>query len=205
METGELLLGFDAREMWLNFDDTWTQDDKNLYLLKHDIDKVLSTYPDIWPSVFSLDNKLETPPWIGLLDELWENLQTMESYLQKGWGPTWKPCYVIALTRLSSLELKLETESKSVTSPSDLDKNWSLLGYDISDEYLLSGLSSCGYSESDNVSVLRDRWAPHLNKYHLFTEKDQAIEFREMTDRRVPEHAPFFVYGIYLIRSVGKD
>jgi len=30
-----------------------------------------------------------------------------------------------------------------------------------------------------------------------YTKKDQAIKFKKMTDQRVPEHAPFQVYGLY--------
>ena len=47
--------------------------------------------------------------------------------------------------------------------------------------------------------MLRRRWGPHLNEHHLFDDMDRAVEFEAMTDKRVEEHAPFYVYGIYSI------
>jgi len=38
-----------------------------------------------------------------------------------------------------------------------------------------------------------------LNEHHLFNEIDPARLFKEWADRRVPEHAPFFVFGLYIV------
>ena len=40
-------------------------------------------------------------------------------------------------------------------------------------------------------------WAPLLNKWHLFDNLGDATAFADVTEQRVPEHAPFFAYGIY--------
>jgi hypothetical protein len=40
---------------------------------------------------------------------------------------------------------------------------------------------------------------PHLNDHGLFGDLQQAAEFKLVSDRRVEEHAPFFVFGIYLL------
>ena len=45
-------------------------------------------------------------------------------------------------------------------------------------------------------------WGPRLNEHHLFKNAESAFAFRLVTNRRVPEHAPFFVYGLWLIREV---
>ncbi len=47
-------------------------------------------------------------------------------------------------------------------------------------------------------------WGPHLNEDHLFTDPDQACAFREASDARVREHAPFFVYGLYDVPATGE-
>lgn len=86
-------------------------------------------------------------------------------------------------------------------TPPALSEGSTLLGYDVSDDYLLSGLSNCGY-EGD-AAALRKQWAALLNENHLFWEIEAAKAFAEMTDHRVEEHAPFWVFGLYAI-SVEK-
>jgi len=75
--------------------------------------------------------------------------------------------------------------------------SWVLLGYDVGDRYCLSGLSNCGYGAE------RDRWAAEwgesLNDYHLFSDPHRADAFARANDARVSEHAPFTVFGLYLI------
>jgi hypothetical protein len=43
-------------------------------------------------------------------------------------------------------------------------------------------------------------WAPLLNEWHLFGNPDDAEAYADVTDKRVPEHAPFYAYGIYQLR-----
>ncbi|MCL2449313.1 MAG: hypothetical protein FWD17_10220 [Polyangiaceae bacterium] len=84
--------------------------------------------------------------------------------------------------------------------PEEVEGPVSLLGYDIADDVFLSGLSNCGYTD-DDARALRLLWGPKLNRFHLFEDARVASAFRSVTDARVPEHAPFFVFGIYLIGS----
>jgi len=66
---------------------------------------------------------------------------------------------------------------------------------------LLSGLSNCGYVGRES-ETFRARWRGRLNEHLLFTELTPAFEFRQLSDARVPEHAPFFVCGLYMIQEV---
>jgi hypothetical protein len=43
-------------------------------------------------------------------------------------------------------------------------------------------------------------WTPRLNEWHLFGNPEHATAFAAVTDQRVPEHAPFYGYGIYQVR-----
>jgi hypothetical protein len=86
----------------------------------------------------------------------------------------------------------------SIWFPCSIEGTPRLLGYDVADDVFLSGLSNCGYTD-DEKSALRPKWAPHLNKYHLFDDANIAYEFKTIADARVCEHAPFFVFGIYLL------
>ena len=65
----------------------------------------------------------------------------------------------------------------------------------------MSGLSNCGYDPEERAA-LAPVWGPRLNDQHLFDEFTDADAFREITDRRVTEHAPFYVHGLWLIERI---
>jgi hypothetical protein len=44
--------------------------------------------------------------------------------------------------------------------------------------------------------------AGHLNDYGLFEEIDEAMLFKQQSDRRVMEHSPFYVYSLYRAPAV---
>ncbi len=74
--------------------------------------------------------------------------------------------------------------------------DWKLLGYDVADHGLTSGLSNCGYDTTEKPDWQR-RWVRRLNDHGLLTTIDDAEAFAEACDARVSEHAPFFVYGLF--------
>jgi hypothetical protein len=84
-----------------------------------------------------------------------------------------------------------------------IEADATLLGYDVADEVMTSGLSNCGYSDEEK-KLLRPIWAQQLNRFHLFDRSEGALQFKGITEARVPEHAPFFVFGIYLL-SAGNE
>lgn len=203
MHPEERLLGFDAREMWLSFESEWSPERRDSFLLRGDLKKPLSTDTMVWASVFGLDESLEKPPGWEAFD-LWIDLDRMAASLDAGWGVERKAHWIIGLTlrygtfRQGDMEMGYPTLDSLPMSTGS--QQWTLLGYDISDASGLSGLSNCGYA-TDEVPALRERWGTHLNAYHLFSDVDQAIEFKKLSDNRVREHAPFFVYGLYLVED----
>jgi hypothetical protein len=70
------------------------------------------------------------------------------------------------------------------------------LGYDVADYNLLSGLTNCGY-KPDEAASLAPVWVPRLNQWHLFDNPGEATAYAAVMADRVPEHAPFYAYGIY--------
>jgi hypothetical protein len=78
------------------------------------------------------------------------------------------------------------------TRPAD----WILLGYDVCDSGWISGLSNCGTASGEMQQLSRD-WQGRLNEFGLFLSADDAREYCGVTDRRVPEHAPFRVFALY--------
>lgn len=78
--------------------------------------------------------------------------------------------------------------------------DWQLLGYNVCDQTLISGLMNCGYM-SDSEKVPFSLWVERLNVWHLFDDPADAAAFAEQTDHRVREHSPFHVFGLYRRRK----
>jgi hypothetical protein len=204
--SNELLLGFDAREMWLDVAEYWPDERKRHFLLRQDIVKPLSTDILVWPSVFDVDISLQYPQWTGPIQNLWDNLATLQEYLDTAWGARTLPFWFIAVTLQEDVcereDLQEWHDRVSNLIPSSRDPAWAFLGYDVSDKWLLSGLSDCGYgTDETEIQILRDTYASHLNEHHLFDAIKPAVDFMHVSDERVRAHAPFFVFGLWLIKK----
>jgi hypothetical protein len=105
---------------------------------------------------------------------------------------------IVAITRVSPPE----TPPPGDGSVQAIDAGWERLGYDVADDFTLSGLCNCGY-EAEEAAGLRPAWSPELNHHGLFGDPRAALRFCSLTDARVPEHAPFFVYGLYRVGEPG--
>ena len=209
MRSNELLLGFDAREMWLDFSEDWPEERKRSFLLRRDIVKPLSTDTSVWQSVFDVDYTLQRPQWTGPIWPLWENLEALENYVSTAWSQRREPYWLIAITLCLAIPSREEraywnarTEGTLYT-PSVCDPSWPLLGYDVADSYLLSGLTnlSWGNDSKDEVQAIGEKYIPSLNEYHLFTSVEPAAEFIPLAEEGARAHAPFVVLGIWLIKK----
>ena len=204
--SNELLLGFDAREMWLEPQDYWPASRKKMYLLRDDVARPLSTDTAVWRTVFDADTSLQRPEWIGPMMGLWDNLVTLQESMDTAWSTRTLPYWLIAVTlqqegRESDNLLERYARTTDII-PALRDPAWALLGYDVSDQWLLSGLSNCGYGTSaSEIQTLREIYASSLNEHHLFASLKPAVDFMQLSDERVPEHAPFFVFGLWLIKK----
>jgi hypothetical protein len=210
----EILLGFDVREMWLAGADLWDEARRATFLLRDDVAKPLSTDPMVWPSLFDTDQgnlvlareyerrgllRVATPAWIGPNSGLWENLDQMRQYLAATWTAPPCPCAVVAISWFShSLPAAPYGPYRGTTTPPERDPAWERLGFDVTDGSLLSGIANTGY-RLDEAADWRARWGAALNRHHLFAEPEPALAFRAASDARVPEHAPFCVFGLYVI------
>ena len=204
IRSNELLLGFDAREMWLDVAEYWPEERKRTFLLRQDIVRPLSTDEYVWRSVFDVDISLQYPQWTGPIQNLWDNLDTLQEYLDTTWSERTLPYWLMAVTlqeEVCERENLLEWHdrvSNLITTPRD--SAWALLGYDVSDKWLTSGLNNCSTNESE-MQILRDTYASVLNEYHLFDALKPAVDYVHVSDERVRAHAPFFVFGIWLIKK----
>lgn len=191
----EYLLGFDAR---IDRPDMWTAERKALYLLRSDIERPRSVDEDVWPragAIMGIIDRGSLPTnWdfrlIRDLNGLTEELEdTKESA-----GVT-----LIGITVLSESDLQpcfLPERSVQALSRFEGNSGYLLLGYDVADEWMVSGLMNCGYSPQQLHDL--ERFSSRLNRYHLFHDPAAALEFARLSEERVREHAPFYVYGIYV-------
>ncbi len=192
----------------------WNQERRETYLLRPELPIPMSLDDWGWPSV--LDDVWEKMPgWLGHNMPLWEELDQLQTVLSSEVCDSVDPYWLVAFTVMvdaKSIDRIRETEYKSVgdneapprlfpTKPPDIQHGWTFLGYDVADGSI-SGLSNCGYTEEDDPPKLRREWGPKLNGYGLLMDLQDAVEFTAFTDERVKEHAPFFIYGIWLIEKV---
>lgn len=211
----EFLLGFDARELWLDEGSQWDASRRGLYLLREDARKPLATDARVWPSLFgeglpeSERERLglrdaSRPEWTGPNAPLWDNLERMRSCLASLGAVRKQPHALIAVSWLWDGRPEEGAWEgipyREQTVPAVREEGWRFLGFDVADGGFISGLTNCGYTESE-APGLRARWARHLNEHHLLDDLERALEFRDVSDERVPEHAPFFVFGLWLIES----
>ncbi len=194
-QVSEILISYDAREDFSVFSDTWDANRTEMYLLKESIVKPLSTDVMVWDSIFHV-LQISLPDWVGPCQNLWQDYYKLSEFLAS--KSINKPYKHIAITQHISKSREKYLAAIYQTNPSRIDHQWQLLGYDISDEFLLSGLMNCGYRDDEKIE-LQSHWAKFLNQFHLFSDLEVAIEFQKITDIRVPEHSPFSVYGIYRI------
>ena len=199
-EVPQWLHGFDAR---LLPSPPWSEERRSTYAIRADVASPLSTDPLVWPSVFDQGvgiglspalrakmglSGLELPAWGGRHGPSWDSLERLEESLAE--RALHLSVRLMAITKISA-----EDAAEPRFVPRD---GWLFLGFDVSDAGLISALCNCGYSGREELEQSRDRWAHELNEHHLFDGVDQALAFKAASDKRVPEHAPFEVYGLWI-------
>lgn len=200
-----LLLGFDAREMWLGPKADRPESDRICFFLRQDVIKQLSVDTTIWSSVFQEqeeeEENLPRTHWFVGIHFLRDNLEALQTHMLNFAKPYWN----IAITLLTNLcegqELAYWEARAYNILPAVHDPSWKLLGYDVADQGLLSGLTNCGFDkETEDIAAFRQRYVPHLNSYHLLDSTEIAISFRDLSNERVKEHAPFYIFAIWHIK-----
>lgn len=214
----ECVLGFDTRfdpQQWL--DQLWSSARRRQFLLREETTLPLSIDDAVWPSVFlypdenysvhplglPLDDFIRVEPLDYLHSALqyWQDIDEMIKFLQEMGSQHAQQSVPIAVTLNSVTALADDPYWGIVLYPMEarsavqIPKGWHLLGYDVSDGGV-SALSNCAYTEDEKPALQRE-WASQLNEFGLFGTAEKAHRFREMSDRRVADHSPFYVFGLY--------
>jgi hypothetical protein len=153
----------------------------------------------VWVSVFH-SQQISKPSWIGPLGEVWASLAQLTAFLTADSAMDHGDIIAITQWVWVTAEKIAERDAAYDVQPSVRSPQWKLLGFDVADRFLLSGLMNAGYTANEK-DALCQQWSSHLNRYHLFDDVAVALQFQALTDRRVQEHSPFSVYGLYLIDS----
>jgi hypothetical protein len=197
----ERVVGYDVRKSDPEY---WADSRKRQYLYRLDVGQPFSADTTAWPSLLPSGS----PEAVGRFgfQDTWARLdvlreRTREHVLKGG------------LDRFHTIAITLHTGSysendvvnwRSMLPPTKPDKRleeWSFLGHDVCDAWLLSALTNYGFNERDNVPALREEWAPRLNQVHLFHDIQDAIAFKKLSDGRLnKDHIPCFVFGIWIVR-----
>lgn len=172
----------------------WPLDRRQRFLLREDVKAPMSVDRNVWPAPRF---PLRAPDWTGPLTPLWSHISELCKFI----GTIEPPADPVAIS-LSPEEKSASgtfwRDALETARPAELDESWIFKGFDVADEGMLSGLTNCGYTDHLALAEARVRWASLLNEEHLFNEEDAARSYRHEVTVRVPEHAPFFVFGLWL-------
>jgi len=197
----ELLLGFQLRIVPEKLE-RWDAERRKTYLLREEIEIPLSVDKAVWPLINARPSLAElfidystqpqaAPNGLGVYAVTASAIPRLVSYYDDG--------FLIGITATDEAAYSLQSRHHiQNVQPITLlsEQGWRCSGYDVADSWLCSGLLNCGYSESDKFK-LSNHFGSDLNKSGLFQSIEMAASFCTESNKRVPEHAPFFVYGIW--------
>jgi hypothetical protein len=205
MNEDGLILGFDARPPE---PPEWDERRRRAFLFRLDVRRPLSVDPLVWPSLFASHPELR-PPYVGPYG-YWESLEKLRERTGDAWTVAFEVIAAGGEERdvLSNFLRGVTPDGRpggilpsTVADPAIPEPGWTLLGYDVADLGGISGLMDIMLPpECEDIEALRASWSPKLNEFHLFDRAEDAREFKDFSNRRVPEHAPFFVYGIWRVQ-----
>ena len=212
----EHTLGYDFRFAFEVYAAThWNDDRRDGFLLRPEIDMPASVDPLVWPSLFTYpgDFIARHPDGLARIQVtpehilqralgLWPEFESMANVLAAAEEEhdLIESGISIAITLVDLVSHERDTAWSALIDlgaeaepPPD---GWTLMGYDVADGGFISGLSNCAYDRIER-DAFKHIWASRLNGFGLLRSTSEAAEFRELSNRRVPEHQPFYVYGLY--------
>jgi hypothetical protein len=201
-------LGFDLRLRPADLVAAWTTDRRRQYLLRDDVEVPLSVDPMVWPSKFwqpHVPPGMGAPRHLGTIAVpdgtdgyttlgLWTELGSLRQFARKAEvdlrsGP------LLAILAWPGDENDIASQAVHAHSRVREIAQWEAVGFDVADSSFVSGLNNCGYEPVERAG-LASAWASHLNHHGLLVHLDAARRFADLTDARVPEHAPFLVFEL---------
>lgn len=185
-----LYAGTDLRQHPGRRDDSWTRDRRDRYLLSPEVARPLSVERRVWGAVAGHEDPPR--PWIAV-EEVLDRVPVAEP--MDAWVAV-----VLGIVAVDAAEAAAIGQTMGADKDLVVDPGWTFLGFDVADGDI-SGRSNCGYDDAEMLD-LRRAWGPKLNDHGLFTELADVLTFRTDTDARIPEHAPFRVFGLWMVEAL---
>jgi hypothetical protein len=209
-------IGYDIRQLSTDYvNSLWNTKRRKELLLNDKIEWPLTIDKNLWYSVFTYlgenNPKAEKDPMTIAIKEddvewnhnmlgYWPNYEDMFRFFisHKKNIKTGIPIYVEAylfddIPKQVMLEVILEKTFTTKEKPED----WILLGFDVADYSFLSGLTNCGYKENIRKDLISSGWLDKLNEFGLLNTLNDALAFKQITDKRVHSLAPFYIYKLF--------
>lgn len=184
----EVVMGFDIRVGDADAAALWDDARREMFLLRPEL-LPLSVDEFVWPRPHSPLSSRTDPDSLEILTPRFASLE--DAWVAVGPGEI--------IVAISAWRGPGEPEIHAgPTWPMKVHPDWERLGWDVVSGVFPSALTNCGYGETrDDLAA---RFGPLLNRHHLFDELPHAFAFRDSSNRRVREHAPFSVLGLYRVR-----
>ena len=222
----EFILGYDIRFHHKAGDEGHiSKEERDEVLLNPEVEWPLSVDTFVWPSIFMYEDEGDVYQYQNE-ESIYlktRNIQQERFYLWQDFDEMTKSInYIDILERnvgipiaisvhLSEEQIKgyafNETFWSRIKTSSlfgkTLSGRWKLIGYDVADDVLRSGLSALhfgGFNQEEKPEIVKE-WAHFLNEHGLFIELDGAMRFAEFMDKLEPGHAPFYAFGLYGINE----
>jgi hypothetical protein len=195
LRINETVLSFQLRTP-INQLEKWDPARRATYLLREEIIRPLSVDEAVWPCL--KDDSLSREIFLDPEDS--PNGLRLHSIKFKAALPVKNAAILLAITVQEPDANQLRARHKISSSLINVRKlhshGFDLLGYDVADAWFASGLANCGYAPGTKINVSA-RYGKALNDYGLFSGIIEAGLFRVECDKRVPEHAPFTILGLW--------
>lgn len=180
----------------LDIDPDWTKKRRSEFLLCPELEIPKSVDSNVWQEISS--QMVETNFGKMPLPQ-WDDREKM--LMACGYRPS--------MTGLVELTIVVFVDNNELPPEYIISNNIELIenpaghfiGYDVADDGLTSSLSNCGYSAAEIVFA-KSNYAEKINKHGLFDDLLVAKSFLEYSSQRMPEHSPFYVYGLFLDKEI---
>lgn len=175
-------------------DPDWTRERRDCFLINPDTPTPKAVDPNVWESLLASEEGLG-----GGLPAIWhwhDWPAMLDAHARSG---LMGPRAAVAAVLYADVDTPDHMWISGLTVD-DVHRDGVLVGYDVADEYGTSGISNCGF-EGWEAEDARRQFGTYLNEHGLFTDFDAAMRCAEYTSLRVEEHAPFYPYGLYIMKE----
>lgn len=216
--TSNRLIGFDCRlPPSLAEKKTLSHDRREACLLKPEEEFVLTADRSIWCSCFQAEGGWNPCPEVGVEKiqvsetnqyfvafDLWNDALAMRKAVEalKPIAPSCGIAFGLTIPEKYSQEFVSDSWFDAIFNcsgvvPANAGPDWPFLGFDVVNSGFTSALS--GFGPLDDIDDMRAKYGPQLNRFSLFGDQSQSLEFCNIANQRYNTDDPFYSLAMYLL------